>query len=457
MSNLIPKRPNRRAVLRGALGGGAITLGLPYLDCVLNDNGTALAAGTPLPVRFGTWFWGLGHTPEHAVTDKTVSSPGVDFKDECQALVPHSASINYFGKFNAPLDGRSNYPHISGWVASRTGTAPSTGDDVPEATYDLLIADVIGTRNRFKTIDLSCTGNPRDSYTARSTYSRSAAEVSPVEFYKRLFGPEFVDPNKAEFKPDPSIMVRQSVLSAVTEERKKLVGQVGASDRAQLDEYFTSIRELENQLHVQLQKPAPNEACIVLPPPSGGSALEQNVSGVEIEKVEATHKSLAKILAMAVACNQTSVFNMVFSASLSELRKPGENINHHSLSHEEQIDAEFGYQPQTSWFNARSMAALASFIEIVSSIREGDGTLLDNMLVLAGSETSFAKTHSVDDIPFMTLGKAGGRIKTGLHIVGNGDPITRVGLTAMRVMGVPIERWGTKSLQTSKVISDIIA
>ena len=92
-------------------------------------------------------------------------------------------------------------------------------------------------------------------------------------------------------------------------------------------------------------------------------------------------------------------------------------------------------QPETSWFNARSMDALASFTEIFAGIREGDGTLLDNMLIFAGSETSFARIHSVDNIPVMTFGKAGGRIKTGLHIVGNGDPITRIGLTMMEDHG----------------------
>ena len=58
------KRFSRRAVLRGLLQGSAISVGLPVLDVFLNGNGTALAAGGPLPLRFGTWFWGCGMTPE---------------------------------------------------------------------------------------------------------------------------------------------------------------------------------------------------------------------------------------------------------------------------------------------------------------------------------------------------------------------------------------------------------
>ena len=53
----------RREVLKGILGGGAVTVALPLLDCFLDGHGTALASGAPIPVRFGTWFWGLGVTP----------------------------------------------------------------------------------------------------------------------------------------------------------------------------------------------------------------------------------------------------------------------------------------------------------------------------------------------------------------------------------------------------------
>ena len=61
----------RRSLLRGMLGGGAVSVALPFLDCFLNTNGTALASGAPLPVRFGTWYWGLGLTPNAAVKAKT--------------------------------------------------------------------------------------------------------------------------------------------------------------------------------------------------------------------------------------------------------------------------------------------------------------------------------------------------------------------------------------------------
>jgi hypothetical protein len=103
------------------------------------------------------------------------------------------------------------------------------------------------------------------------------------------------------------------------------------------------------------------------------------------------------------------------------------------------------------------MAGLADFVGSLAAIKEGDGTLLDNILVYAHSDTCFAKVHSNESIPVMTFGKAGGRVKTGLHIAGNGDPITRTGLTAMQLMGVPVDSWGSRSMQVNKPVSEIMA
>ena len=453
--SILLKRPNtRRSVLRGMLNGGAVTVALPLLDCFLDDHGEALADGAPIPTRFGTWYWGMGHTPGYAVKPRTALGE-IEFLEECKALIPHRAHINYFGGFNTPLDGRSNYPHESGWIGSRTGTVPSRNGEVPAPTFDLMIADAIGGGTRFRTLDATSMGNPKETYSARGTFSRADAEVSPVALYARIFGPDFADPNKGQFKPDAKVMVRKSVLSGINRESQKLMQSLGAMDQARLDEYFTSIRQLENQLTLQLTKPAPAEACVV-PPAPPNNAIERAAFAVEIDTVQATHRLMTQLIVMALACNQTRVFNLVYSDNFSRVRRAGETYTHHVLTHEEQADPKLGYQPTAFWFNCRSMDACAEFISAFANVREGAGTLLDNMLVFAGSESSFARIHSVDNIPVMTFGKAGGRIKTGLHVVGNGDPITRVGFTLMRVMGMPIDEWGAKSLRTTKPIGEIL-
>lgn len=457
MSVLLPRQSNRRNILRGFLGGSAVTLAMPLFDCLLNTNGTAIAAtGAPLPVRFGTWYWGMGHTPGHAIAEKRQTGPGIGFLDETEALKPFESQLNFFSGYGMPLDGRSNYTHFTGWVGARTGTIPQRQGEIQNPTFDLLIADVIGNGTRFKTIDVSSVGIARENYSARNTDSRPQAEISPVALYTRLFGPDFVDPNSTAFKPDPNVMLEKSVLSAFTEESRDYLKTLGAADKERLDEYFASIRQVENQLSLQLQAPEPNEACLV--PSKPAELPPDRLARVrEMPNVIETHKIMSKLLAMAVACNQTKVFNMVFTDNFANVRKQGETYTHHLLTHSEVIDPKLGYQPLAYWFNKRASEGFATYLETLSSIREGAGTLLDNCLIFASSETNYAKLHTIDGIPIWFAGKAGGRVKTGLHVVGAGDPITRVGLTAMKIMGVPIQNWGTKSLQTAKPVSDIYA
>ena len=450
MTVLLKTQPrSRRAVLRGALGGAAITVGMPILDATLNDSGTALASGAPLPVRFGTWFWGLGHTPDRGIQARD----GTDYRfiDECASLERFRADyINYFSAFNAPLDGAASRVHYTGWVAAKTGTVPVSFTGMPAPTLDTIIADAIGAGARFKSIEATSSNNPKDSYSYGAAGSHNAGETSPLRLYQRLFGPEFRDPNSGTFEADPRIMLRQSVLSAVADQRQGMLRMAGASDKARLDQYFTSVREMENQLQVLMKQPPPLAACVRPKPP------QESNSSLQIDDVVANHNLLSKILVMAVACDQTRVFNMLYSQAASEIRAKGTTFTHHILSHEEPLDIDVGYQVQRAWFNEQSFIALSRMLDDLKSVREGADTLLDNVLILAQTDTSDAKTHSVIGIPSMTIGRAGGRIKTGMNIAGNAAPISRIGLTAMRIMGVPIAEWGVRSLRTSDPIADIV-
>jgi hypothetical protein len=438
---------NRRSLLRGVMGGAAVGVALPLLDCFLNGNGTALAAGAPLPIRFGTWNWGCGMNPQRWVPTKLGAD--YDLPPELKYIAPNKDKINVLSGFKAMLDGKPNLPHISGMVSLRAGIASNGKYEQP--TLDVLISDKIGTTTRFRSLEMAATGDPKHSYSYRSANSVNPAEVSPLALYTRLFGPEFVDPNAADFKPDPKVMLRRSVLSAVKDHRTDFVRQLGASDQQRLDEYFTSVRQLEQQLELQLQKPPPAEACKV-----PGKVADGPV-GTDINQVMSNHKLMAQLLAMALACDQTRVFNMVFSDSASNLRMPGEQMIHHLMTHEEAVDKELGYQPKAAFFIERSMEAWNSFVTILASIKEGDGTLLDHSLVLAHSDTEFARIHSITGIPMMTAGKAGGRLKTGIHVNATGEPISRAGYTMQLVMGLPIDKWGSGSMETSKPISDILA
>lgn len=443
----------RGFLLRGILGGGAVTLGLPLLDAFLDNNGTAFAAtlgGGRLPVRFGTWFWGCGMIPDRWQP----KSMGADY-DLPPQLAPIAAvkqHVSVLTGFDVMLDGKGNLPHLSGNTAVRTGAPADDWLAIRAPTLDVLIGDAIGGGSFFRSLDLSADGNARTSYSFRDGRSMNAATPSPVEFYRKIFGPDFNDPNKADFKPDPRIMVRRSVLSGVTEQRRALETSLGATDKARLDQYFTSVREMEGKLALQLQKPPPAEACVV---PAEAPAMSGDITDVQQRKIN--HKLMAQMLAMALACNQTRVFNMNFSTAASDLRQAGQTTGYHQNTHEEMIDRAIGYQPTVDFFATRSMEAWADFVSALAAIKEGDGTLLDNTLVFAHSDVSYAKNHDVLGIPVMLAGRAGGKVKSGIHVHGNGESISRVGLTLQQVMGISVDSWGMDAMNTKRPIGEILA
>ena len=160
--------------------------------------------------------------------------------------------------------------------------------------------------------------------------------------------------------------------------------------------------------------------------------IEVGTDITDIDARKANHKLMAQMLAMALACNQTRVFNMTFSNSAADLRRAGDPTGYHQSTHEELIDAKLGYQPTVDLFATRCMEAWTDFVQALAEVKEGDKSLLDNTLVFAHSDCSFAKNHEVSRIPMMIAGRAGGKIKPGLHIKGGGDAITRVGLTVQQ-------------------------
>jgi hypothetical protein len=408
----------------------------------------ALASGAAIPLRFGTWSWGLGMNKSVFVPQKTGAN--FDLPLEIQALAPVQEHINLFSNFNVFKDDAPNLCHHSGWVVLRSGIAPTSRPNRPGETIDVAVARRIGNATRFRSLSATATGDVRDSFSYEAGNSVNAPEWSPLRFYQRLFGADFSDPNADTFTPDPRVMVRKSALSAVQEDAKKLSKSLGADDRARLDQYFTGIRDLERRFDLQLSRPEPREACIVPGMP------EDLPTGLDADLVSKRHRIMTDLMLMAVACDQTRVFNMFYASAFSATTKPGYDKPHHTATHEEAVDPTLGYQPNVSWYTRRAMEEWAYFVQAMASIREGDGTLLDSSLVYATTDQSFAKLHAIDGIPMFTAGNAGGRVRTGLHIDGGGSPGCRLGFTAQRLMGLEIDAWGDKSNNTSNAISEIV-
>jgi hypothetical protein len=439
---------DRRTVLRGLFQGAAVAVALPYLDCFLNDSGTLLAAGAPLPMRFGTWFWGLGCTPGRWHPNNT--GPNYDLMPELSPMAAYKQKVSVFKNFDCLLDGKPNFPHGSGGPSIRTGIAPGNQGVLPGASFDNIVANTIGATSRFRTLDVSAIGDRTNSLSSGGAGQRNPPETSAARLYQRIFGEGFTDPNAATFTPDPFVMAHKSVLSVVKDQRLDLEKRLGAADRQRLDQYFTAVRQVEGQLEIQLQKPEPLQACKVPAKPEEKEVLN------ELEDVSQNHEVMVRLLAMALACDQTKVFNVAFNNGASSLTRRGNATSHHQLTHDEPVDPALGYQPKATKFVEDIMKQWAVFLGILDSMPEGDGTLLDHMLVVAHSETELASNHNVTNMPIMMAGRASGKVRSGICVDGKKDPVSRIGLTAMQAVGVPIDSFGVQSMQTKKPISELL-
>ena len=445
---------NRRSFLRGMLQGTAVCVGLPILDRFLDGTGTVYADGAKLPVRFGTYFWGLGLTDTPTGGTRWVPSKtgfGYEIMPELEALVPVKDKVSVFSGFRGIGDGRPNLVHWSGHASILSGVAPAQPGRFDGGSFDTRIADAIGGSTRFKVIDIDASVSRQPvSYSTRTGVTFAMPETTPLALYTRLFGAGFQDPNSDNWKPDPSIMLRQSVLSAIKDQRQALMAGVGKSDQIKLDQYFTSVREMENQLATQLEKPEKCEACVV---PTAPKDAQHSAS---VDSVRANTRAMARLLALGLACNQTRVFNFVHTAGLSETYIAGESKIYHQITHDEPTDAKLGYQPETSMLAGMVMQAFGDFLVELDSVKEGAGTLLDNSLIMAFSDTGYAKIHSIENIPMFLAGKAGGRHKAGQHIHATGESVTRVSLTAQQLVGAPVGDFGSGSMKTARPISEVI-
>lgn len=440
LGNALP----RRSVLRGLLGGGAAFLAIPTLEAMLDGNGRAYACGGIVPRRFGQFWWGNGVRPDRWVPTGT----GADWE-----LSPELAALVGVKPWVTVVSGLSvrtgnDYPHDSGSIGLLAGGAPleAAGSyTVPGATVDQVIAAAIGGDTVYRSLQTSPTGARGWSYNGPS--SRNPPEGSPFALYERLFGSTFREPG-SEGIVDPTLALRQSVLDSVLEDANALRARVGAADQARLDQHMTGVRELELRL-ARLQEDPPDLASCVRP----AAPLESYPDVDGRPQIRAMGRAMTDLLVMALACDQTRVFGHFINDAVADTLFPEATAGHHDLTHNEP-----GEQPQVDAITTRIVEDLAYLLEAMAALPEGDGTLLDNSVVLAGTEVSLGQTHSVDDMPLLFAGGACGNLRTGLHYRGQGqENATKLMLTLVRAMDVVTGSFGIGDGESTEGISEVEA
>jgi len=437
-------RLNRRTLLRGMLGGGLVTVGLPMFEAFVNTNGTAMANGDAFPTRFGMFFWGNGMLPERWVPQGTGS--GYTLSEQLQPLAPVRDQITVITNMQVRVPNQS--PHGSGPAGLLSGMPSPTVDasgSFAGPTIDQRIAAQIGSATRFRSIEFGA--EPEGGLSWSSATTRNPAERSPFALFERLFGPGFRAPGE-EAIVDPSVALRRSVLDVVTEDANRLRTRLGVADQARLDSHMTAIRELELRLARLEEDPPTLAACLR---PQVPLADYPWINGRP--QLALVNRVFADLCAMALACDQTRVFTNFISFPVNNLLFEGAAAGHHQLTHDEP-----GEQPQVNEIVIELMGYFAEFIQALRNIPEGDGTLLDHCAVLGTSDVSYGRTHSIDEYPLIIAGSGSGRLRTGIHHRPTGaDNASKVILTLMRAVGVTAASYGEADAMATESVSEVEA
>ena len=432
------QRLNRRTFLRGTLAGTSVIVGLPLLDIMLDDHGTALADGGPLPVRFGVFYWGGGIV--HSTWVPTETGPVWTMPDSIQ---PFADLAEYVTVVTGTNHTNSSPGHIPArGIALSSSHDPDTsidgvgtwrGQNHPEPTVDSIVSGAWSGNTPFPSVEISIT--QKGPYKNNSSWQAGGQvynrhEPSPYALFDRLFGMGVPTDDPDVF--GASKMLQKSMLDAVMADAQALSAKLGANDRMRIEQHIDGLRAIEHRLEDFTNSCAQPDAPVQMDFGDGGSN----------EQKEAKNGMMVELLATALACDLTRVFSYEWSATQSEAVywEVGVTEEHHQLTHD---DPGGDRMQQVTRFIMKNYAQLA---QALADKAEGTGNVLDNTLILGTSEHATAGNHDYTDHPFLLVGKAGGGFAAGIH---HRDPnpdananAPKVLLTAVRAVGVQLESLG---------------
>jgi hypothetical protein len=307
-------------------------------------------------------------------------------------------------------------------------------------SVDQLAASRHGSVTRFPSLEIGCEGG-RQSGNCDSGYScayssnlswRAEATAMPKEINPRLlFDRLFAGATRGETRQNQARRERynQSILDFVNDDASQLRNRLGVNDRRRMDEYLTALRDVERRI----VQPARVEL------PDGNSvARAQGIPANYQEHI----RLMTDLLVLAFQTDLTRVATFVYAneGSNRDYRVIGVADGHHDLSHHRRNPEKLEKLRQINRFHITQFAYL---LEKLHAIREGEGTLLDNSMILYGSGNGDGNRHNHDNLPVLLAGKGGGTLSTGRHVVYPRDtPITNLYLSMLDRMGVQVDSFG---------------
>ena len=436
---------SRRTVLRG-LG---TAMALPWLEAMTSPapliaNVTRRAAVASPPVRMAFLYVPNGmHMP-----DWVPQGPGGrDFKTQSimEPIAEFRDKMNIFSGLSlrgAKALGDGGGDHARSVAAFLTGAHPKKthGSDIRNGiSVDQVAADKIGYLTKLKSLELGTEGSSKggrcDSgysclYTSniswRTDTSPLSKEINPATVFERLFG------NGNEGESLRSLAKRESkrksILDFVHGEAKSLSQALGTQDRRKLDEYLYAVRDIERRMH-NIEKLG-----------SSGEDFSDYPRPVGVPREYAEHvKLLFDMMILAFQTDSTRICSFMYAnaGSNRSYRNLSIREGHHTISHHGKSQEK---QQKISKINQYHMSLAHHLISKLDSIQEGDGTLLDNCMIMYGSGIADGNAHAHDNLPIAMFGGGGGTIQTGRYIrIRHGTPLTNLYRSMLERVGAPVE------------------
>jgi hypothetical protein len=413
------KNLNRRNFLRGV----GVTMALPWLESL------ARAAEGP-PVRLAVIFSGNGfHSREWwAKGDGAQMQLG----KVLESLTPFREKLNF-------IRGLYNEEALIGGIHScqtgnlLTGAHLASGGEIRSGvSMDQVVANRLRGETKVPSLVLGCEAsiaalhkNYSMIYSSHISWS-SETTPTPLELYPALAFDRL-------FRDDVG-RADKSVLDSVRDEANGLKGKISASDQRRLEEYLSSVREVEQRIEQagkerKLQGWRPTLAKPNMPRPADGVPQD----------IDQHMRLMGDILVLAFRTDTTRICTLKLNNDHSSLRFPHLKIDymiHHLLSHTDGAD-----WLKVNQFFAEQVAYIAKKLD---EVKEGERTLLDNSMIVYCS-SMMTGNHNNDQLPVVMLGRGGGQIKTGRVLDYLGKPnrkMCSLYLSLMDKMGVRLERFG---------------
>lgn len=431
---------DRRTFLKGI----GTAMALPALDAMVPMSAFAAAKAAP-PVRLGFMFVPNGVNIEHWTP--ATEGAGFQLSSILEPLAEVKESVNVLTgltQFHAFANGDGPGDHARSTACWLTGVQPkkTAGADIHNGiSVDQVAAQHWSNQTKFASLEIGCerggqNGNCDSGYSCayssniawRDAETPIAKEVNPRLVFERLFG----NGNDSETRESRTRrdLLRQSILDYVMEDASKLKGQLGRHDQRKIDEYFTSVREIEQRL-VRFENV---ESTALL---AGAS----RPTGIPLDYGEHI-RLMGDMMVLAFQADLTRVCTFMFAndGSNRSFHQIGIDEGHHDISHHGGNPAKKEKKRLIDRYHAEQVAYV---LKKMASIREGDRSLLDNSFIVYGAGISDGNRHNHDDLPVLVAGKGGGTVQTGRHITYKDfTPMNNLYVSMLDRVGVKIDSLG---------------